>query len=169
MPYDTRDKVRALLNRGLPAAEVAAALGIAKSTVAYHRRMLGHAPDPRFARRYDWAEIQRHRDDGASMRDCLERFGLSRDSWYAAIRRGDLAPSVWPTPITELLVADTPRGRYNLKLRLISSGLKESRCEACGCHSQTPNFGGRKSGAYTVDGDAASTAPSAPAADTRPG
>jgi HNH endonuclease len=36
-----------------------------------------------------------------------------------------------PMPLEELLIKG-PRGRRNLKLRLIAAGLKENRCEECG-------------------------------------
>ena len=39
-----------------------------KSTVCYHARRLGIVGDERFARRYDWAEIQRHYDEGYPIR-----------------------------------------------------------------------------------------------------
>jgi Zn finger protein HypA/HybF involved in hydrogenase expression len=35
-------------------------------------------------------------------------------------------------PIAELLAAGTYRGRYHLKARLVSEGLKENQCERCG-------------------------------------
>jgi hypothetical protein len=35
-------------------------------------------------------------------------------------------------PLTDLLVANTKRGRWNLRRRLIAAGVKENRCEKCG-------------------------------------
>ena len=35
-------------------------------------------------------------------------------------------------PLERLLVAETPRGRWNIKQRLIGAGLKPKQCERCG-------------------------------------
>ena len=66
------------------------------------------------------------------MRACIDRFGFSRDAWGKAVRRGELKPREWVTPIEELLVAGRRRQRGHLKQRLIAAGLKENRCEECG-------------------------------------
>jgi HNH endonuclease len=111
---------------------IAKALGLSKSTVSYHARRLGQPVDDRGARCYDWSEIQRYYDEGHSLRECLARFGFSRHSWHAAVRRGAIVPRAHPMPIEQLLVADTYRSRHNIKLRLLGEGLKQDRCEVCG-------------------------------------
>jgi hypothetical protein len=111
---------------------IALALGLSKSTVSYHARRLGHPVDERGARRYDWTAVQCFYDEGHSVRDCMARFGFSRQTWHAAVQRGAVVPRAFPMPIEELLVADTYRSRHNVKLRLLREGLKEHRCEACG-------------------------------------
>jgi hypothetical protein len=90
------------------------------------------AIDERCARRYDWDVVQRYYDAGHSVRECAVAFGFSSASWFDAIRRGAVVARPSATPIAELLVVGTDRGRHNLKLRLIKAGLKESRCERCG-------------------------------------
>jgi Zn finger protein HypA/HybF involved in hydrogenase expression len=35
-------------------------------------------------------------------------------------------------PFEELLAANQPRNRYNIKLRLLAAGIKQNRCEQCG-------------------------------------
>ena len=35
-------------------------------------------------------------------------------------------------PLADLLAESTPRGRRNLKQRLLAAGLKQDRCEECG-------------------------------------
>src|SRR5205814_9357048 len=80
---------------------------------------------------YDWAEVQREVDQGASLRTCMQRFGFSRDAWGKAVKRGDLIPKDWVTPIEELLVAGRRRSRGHVKGRLIGEGIKENRCERC--------------------------------------
>jgi hypothetical protein len=122
-----------LLASGRSQAEIAVELGISKSTVAFHCRNLGHRADPKFARRYDWAEVQRAIEaENLSMRQCLARFGFSRATWYQATRRGDITPRVPLIPIEELLVVGRRTGRHHLKQRLIAAGLKENCCERCG-------------------------------------
>lgn len=130
----TRDRVERLLAEGSSQAEIARALDISKSTVAFHCRRLGLGADTRFSRRYDWADVQRAIDEeGLSMRRCLARFGFCRATWYEAVKRGDIVPRPTKIPIEELLVVGRKAtSRTHLKNRLINEGLKESRCEECG-------------------------------------
>ncbi len=128
----TRSEVSRLLDAGLTRVAIARRLGVSKATVSYHARRLGAEIDERCARRYDWASIQRYCDDGHSVRECISAFGFSSASWAEAVRRRAIVPRPARLPIAELLVQGTYRGRYNLKLRLIKEGLKESRCERCG-------------------------------------
>jgi 5-methylcytosine-specific restriction endonuclease McrA len=60
------------------------------------------------------------------------RIRVSSASWAEAVRRSDIVARPSAIPLSELLVADTYRGRYNLKLRLIKEGVKAKRCERCG-------------------------------------
>jgi len=128
----TRDKVRKLLLEGKNGREIACELGISKATVSYHKRKLGFRVDSKCARRHDWEEIQRYYDAGHTRRECQKRFGFAARSWEKAVERGDMVPRPFPMPLQELLVANTKRGRWNLKQRLISAGFKEDRCEECG-------------------------------------
>lgn len=66
------------------------------------------------------------------MRECMRRFGFSRDAWSKAVKRGDIVPRDRVTPLDELFVAGRIRGRGHLKQRLLNEGLKETRCERCG-------------------------------------
>lgn len=128
----TRRLVEELLAVGHTRAEVARLLGIAKATVSYHARRLGESIDNRCARRYDWEAVQRYYDQGHGVRACMSAFGFSSASWFEAVKRGSVIARPAATPIDELLVADTYRGRYYLKLRLLRAGLKHDRCEQCG-------------------------------------
>jgi DNA-binding CsgD family transcriptional regulator len=128
----TRDKVATLLNRGLSRAAAARELGLSKSTVSYHARRLGAPVDDRGARRYDWTLVQGFYDEGHSVRECQSRFGFSRQSWNAAVSRGAIVARPHGLPLTELLVDGVYRGRQNLKIRLVRSGLKRNECENCG-------------------------------------
>jgi hypothetical protein len=128
----TREKVRGLLNQGKGVKEIARGLGLSKATVSYHKRRLGLPIDTKCARRYDWAEIQRYYDAGHSRRGCQQQFGFSSASWTDAVRRGDIVPRPFPMPLDELLVANVRRGRWNVRQRLLSAGLKSNTCEQCG-------------------------------------
>jgi DNA-binding transcriptional ArsR family regulator len=131
-PRDTRASVAELLAAGLTPTEIARSLGVAKATVSYHAKRLGHRSNPKCARRYDWAEIQRFYDAGHSVSQCQARFGFARAAWAHAVRRGAVAPRPQATPLELLLSADTTTSRWNLKRRLIAAGLKDDRCEECG-------------------------------------
>ena len=128
----TRDKVATLLSRGLSRAAVARELSLSKSTVSYHARRLGAPVDERGARRYDWTLVQRFYDVGHSVRECQSRFGFSRQSWSAAVARGAIVARPHGLLLTALLVDGVYRGRHNLKIRLVRSGVKRNECETCG-------------------------------------
>src|SRR3954451_17621498 len=66
----TRSQVARLLDAGLSRAEVAARLGISRSTVSYHARRQGRPGFPACARRYDWARVQAYYDAGHSISEC---------------------------------------------------------------------------------------------------
>jgi HNH endonuclease len=127
--------VAALLALGFSRLETARILGVAKSTVSYHARRLGEPMDEKATRRYDWQEIQRYYDEGHSITECQLRFGFARESWNSARRRGAVRSRPQAVPIDELLVAGRSRNRAHVKLRLLSAGLKENRCEDCGLTS----------------------------------
>jgi hypothetical protein len=132
LPSVTRSKVAALRDEGFSYTAIARRLGLRKSTVAYHARRLGEPADDRFARRYDWDEVQRAVDEeDLSLRQSMARFGFCRDAWGKAVKRGDLVPREWVTPIDELLIAGRRRNRGHIKRRLVAEGLKENRCEEC--------------------------------------
>jgi len=128
----TRRQVATLLAAGASRAEIARRLGLSRATVSYHAGRLGEAIDERCARRYDWEAVQRYYDEGHSVRDCIESFGFSAASWFDAVNRGALLARPSATPISQLLVAGTHRGRNNLKVRLVKEGFKENACEHCG-------------------------------------
>jgi transposase-like protein len=131
-PRDTRSAVADALRSGLSQAEIARLLGLSKSAVCYHARRLERPSNPRCARRYDWSLVQRYYDGGHRVRECQEQFGFAKGAWAAAVRRGAIVPRGHAMPLTLLLAAGTPRGRWNLKRRLIKAGLKANACEQCG-------------------------------------
>jgi 5-methylcytosine-specific restriction endonuclease McrA len=131
-PGETRAKVKELFAQGLRVGEIARRLGVTPTTVSYHARKLGIPRSRKYAPREDWPEIQRFYDAGHSVRDCEDRFGFSRRSWNKAVIRGDVVPRPQAMPLKQLLVAGPERNRTHVKLRLLSAGIKENRCEECG-------------------------------------
>lgn len=96
----------------------------------FHLRRLGVPADTRFARRYDWAEIQRYYDAGHTVRACQERFGFSTETWHAARNRGDIVARPTAMPIEQLLSGR--RSRNHVKQRLVQEGLLHPVCADCG-------------------------------------
>jgi DNA-binding transcriptional ArsR family regulator len=129
---DTRAEVARLLDEGLSRAAISAQLGVSKATVSYHAKRLGAPGFPACGRRYDWAQIQAYYDSGHSISDCQQRFGFARRAWANAAKRGEVVARPQATPLEDLLRSDTPRGRWNLKRRLVAAGLKGEACEECG-------------------------------------
>jgi DNA-binding CsgD family transcriptional regulator len=128
----TRREVERLLNDGIRISEIAERLGVSKPTVCYHARRLGVPSQAKFARRFDWQEIQRVYDSGVPQRECRRRFGFSNNAWGDAVARGDIVPRSRLIPIEDLLVVGRPTNRTHLKARLIQAGLKQNQCEECG-------------------------------------
>jgi DNA-binding CsgD family transcriptional regulator len=131
-PEITRGHVQRLLAAGHSRAAVAKMLGLAKSTVSYHARILGEEVDDRCARRYDWDAIRGFYDSGHSLAECRREFGFNKASWHDAVRRGLITPRPGRMPLEELLVAGPRRNRHHVKQRLFDAGLKSRRCESCG-------------------------------------
>lgn len=128
----TREAVAKLHAEGLTGTQIARELGISKPTVCFHLRMLGVPPSVEFSTRYDWEQIRTYYDSGHSMTKCMRVFGFSRNAWWDAIRRGAIVPRPRLEPIGEVLRNGRRRNRHHVKLRLLSAGLKEERCEHCG-------------------------------------
>lgn len=128
----TREHVRRLLDQGLSLAEIARTLALSKSTVSYHARRLGVAPDVRFARRYDWAVIRRFYEEGHTVKDCRERFGFDNSTWADAVRRGDIIPLTPKQKLEAYALRGRSLPRASLKRLLLEAGVKREVCERCG-------------------------------------
>ncbi len=120
-----------MLAAGATQAEIARALGLTKSTVAYHARRVVE-PDPKFRRRYDWDEVQAFYDAGHTVSQCQARFGFSRKTFHDACRTGKVTTRPRATPIEALLVVGRVTTRQHLRNRLVAEGLKPAACERCG-------------------------------------
>jgi hypothetical protein len=128
----TRAAVAELLSAGLSQAAIARSLGISAPTVSFHARRLGIPARAAAAQRYDWKEIRSYYDAGHSVRECLERFGFSRNAWADAVRRGAVTSRPHLEPLEKVLAAGRPRCRQHVKARLRLAGLKDECCEQCG-------------------------------------
>jgi predicted DNA-binding protein YlxM (UPF0122 family) len=129
---DTREAVAALLSDGLSLTEIARELEVSKPTVCFHMRQLGIPPRTQFARRYDWEAIRAFYEAGHSARECWANFGVSRQAWSDAVKRGVIKPRPRLEPIEGLLAVGRRRTRHHVKQRLLAAGLKQGHCESCG-------------------------------------
>jgi MerR HTH family regulatory protein len=123
------DEVASLHGQALTGRQIAKRLGVTPGTVSYYLRRLGVPPQRQ--RHYDWSAVQDFYDKGRSIADCVAEFGTARATLADAARRGDFRTRPQAMPLAELLV-QSPRGRHNLKHRLIKAGLKTACCEICG-------------------------------------
>jgi transposase-like protein len=131
----TRALVAERIERGMTIAQISADLGVVKSTVCYHARRLGVLGDERFARRYDWSNVQAYYDEGHSIRECAKHFGFALESWHRAVRSGLLTSRPAAAPIETYLVKGRRVNRMHLKGRLLAAGLKSDQCERCGINT----------------------------------
>jgi 5-methylcytosine-specific restriction endonuclease McrA len=79
---------------------------------------------------YDWSEVQAYYDAGHSYRQCQQKFGFCAGSWDKARKRGDMKVRPFAMPLEELMRRG--KSRYNVKMRLLRSGLLKDECSACG-------------------------------------
>ena len=82
-----REGCKDLLAEGRTQVQVAAELGVSQATVSRYARRLGYrrGSGPGVAA---WSAVRRYYEDGRTVKDCLARFGCSRDAWNAAVERG---------------------------------------------------------------------------------
>ena len=81
-------------------------------------------------RRHDWRLVQSYYDSGHSFYECMRVFKFSRGAWHKAVRRGEITPRPLAHTIEKILLVG--RSRRNIKVRLLSAGLLENRCQDCG-------------------------------------
>ena len=107
------------------------ALGVAR-TVTYHAGKLAENIDDRCARRYDWAAIRRHYEEGHSVAARRTKFGFKKETWHAAILRGRSRLARLRSHSSNSSSRGPRRNRNHLKRRMFQAGVKTRRCECCG-------------------------------------
>src|SRR3712207_9403650 len=83
-----RERIRIMLEAGVPISQIAAELGVTPPAVCYHARKLGFPAQPRS--KYDWTAIQAYYDDGHTYAETKARFGFSNGAWAKAIEAGKI-------------------------------------------------------------------------------
>jgi 5-methylcytosine-specific restriction endonuclease McrA len=132
---EKRELIERLLEGGYSQAMIAAELGLSKATVSYHKRRIGLPVQDKFARRYDWDEVQQAHDSGMRAMECCRHFGFSRGTWCKAVATGRIQSRSHLIPLDDLLVKGRKTNRSHLKGRLLAAGLKQNKCEICGITS----------------------------------
>jgi len=107
----TRQAVSRLLAERRTQAQIAVELGVSGATVCHHARALGYPADVRFARRYDWSEVQAYYDLGHSVLRVPGAVWIREAvvERRREARRGAVIPRPQATPLDELLVAGRAR------------------------------------------------------------
>lgn len=127
--------VQQLLTAGKTWTEVARITGKTRRTVAYHaKRLKGGTPDTKFARRYVWQHVQIYAKKH-TVAQCAVKFGFSKSSWSAAVKRGALEarPRQKARPLEAVMVRNSSYSRRYLKKRILANKLMPHRCAVCGC------------------------------------
>ena len=125
-----RERIKSMLEAGVPGVQIAAELRISPATVSYHARKLGFPRKPRS--RYDWSAIQAYYDGGHTYRETKAHFGFSSGAWAKAAEAGKVVPRRNITELAAWLVEGSAVNRQHLKRRLIDAGMKSPHCEECG-------------------------------------
>jgi 5-methylcytosine-specific restriction endonuclease McrA len=92
--------------------------------------------------RYDWSVVQAFYDEGHGPKECIDRFGFAKATWYRATATGRIKRDVsrkkgaksttYLIPFDDLLIADRKTSRSHIKRRLLNEGLLANRCYQCG-------------------------------------
>lgn len=125
-----KQRICELLLKGLSYKEIVQKLHCSKSTITFHAKRLGLGNGNRA--KYDWEAIQKYHNLGYSRRECMEKFGFSKQTWSLAVRTKRIKPQDWMIPLDELLVIGRRTSRNHLKNRLIKEKLFQYVCYECG-------------------------------------
>ncbi len=95
---DRDGRIRELLEQGLSASRIAAAMDLSLSVVSGVALRNGHRSRSGPRKRFDWPAIRAYYEVGHTKRECRERFGFSKGAWDQAVKRGDVVPRDAPDP-----------------------------------------------------------------------
>jgi hypothetical protein len=98
------DQIREMLVAGKNYGEIRRELGVAASTIAYHAKRMGLTGTSKYGQRIDWKAVQAFYDAGATIRQTITHFGMSRSAWSDSVRDGTI------------LLSDTPARKALLKI-----------------------------------------------------
>lgn len=120
-----------LIEAGARNKTIFAETGLSAATVCRLRRELGVSGTT--APTWTWGEVQNFYDQGMSIRDCEDRFKLSKGSIYHAKAKGlfETRGRCVAIPLEEAMVENSTYQRGALKRRLICEGLIENECSIC--------------------------------------
>lgn len=129
-----------LRNEGLSYSQIGQKLNIPKATVGW---IIKHPSAPRKSNsEYDWSEIRAYYDNGHTVNDVCNFFGIAKASIYKAYLRGDFQyRKTERKSLSEILVENSNYNRQRLKKRLIEDGVMEDTCSVCG---QEPYWNNRE-------------------------
>jgi 5-methylcytosine-specific restriction endonuclease McrA len=82
-------------------------------------------------KRFDWVATQGFYNSGASVRDCIARFGCSNQTWQKAMRRGQIITRPRKSWTAAEALAQS-KSRITIKRHLLRAGILENRCDWCG-------------------------------------
>ena len=99
------DQIKKLLLKGKNYGEISREVGCASSTIAYHAKKLKLNRYTFERKTYNWKTVQAYYDDGHTIQEALDYFGMDRSSWHEARNRGDV------------ITVDTPERKAKLKYR----------------------------------------------------
>ena len=83
------DRIREMLGRGCKYSEIMREADCAASTIAYHAKIMGKQQNTFERKTYDWSAIQEYYDEGNTIADVIDHFGVDRSSVRSAKARGD--------------------------------------------------------------------------------
>jgi DNA-binding CsgD family transcriptional regulator len=86
------ERIRQLLEQGLPKVEIARRLRIDRETVSRVGARVGFPARPRRPQLHNWEAIRAYYEAGQTAEECKRRFGFSDATWTAAICRGEVTP-----------------------------------------------------------------------------
>lgn len=99
------EKIREMLLKGYNYGEISREVGVASSTIAYHAQRLGLRQRTFERKTHDWPEIQKFYDEGHTVSEVVERFGLCWSLITDAKRRKDFILADTNCPERKLALA----------------------------------------------------------------